>query len=40
MVGQADSGTAGLELALELKLDVVLMDLIMEAGSGVKPPAD
>lgn len=39
VVGQADSGTAGLELALELKPDVVLMDLIMEAGSGVEATA-
>ena len=34
VVGQADSWTAGLELALELKPDVVLMDLIMKQVPG------
>lgn len=36
IVGEADSGNEGAELALKLRPDVVLMDLIMEEGTGIE----
>lgn len=36
IVGEASSGNEGVELALELKPDVILMDLIMENGTGIE----
>lgn len=35
VIGQADSGKSAVKLARELKPDVILMDLIMEGGTGV-----
>ncbi|NLL47909.1 MAG: response regulator transcription factor [Firmicutes bacterium] len=39
VVGQAHSGKSALELALKLKPDVILMDLIMEDGTGIEATA-
>ncbi len=36
VVGQADSGRVAVNLARELKPDVILMDLIMDEGTGVE----
>lgn len=36
IIGQASSGNKGAELALQLKPDVVLMDLIMDDGTGIE----
>ncbi len=36
IVGQANSGNSAVEIALQLKPDVILMDLIMEDGTGVE----
>ncbi|RDW19903.1 response regulator [Oceanobacillus chungangensis] len=36
IVGEASSGNEGAELILELKPDVVLMDLMMENGNGIE----
>ncbi|WP_249870164.1 response regulator transcription factor [Oceanobacillus saliphilus] len=36
IVGQASSGNEGADLVLELKPDVVLMDLIMDNGNGIE----
>ena len=35
VVGQANNGNSAVEMALKLKPDVILMDLIMEHGTGV-----
>ena len=36
VVGQADCGSKAVEMARELKPDVILMDLIMEGGTGIE----
>lgn len=36
IVGEASSGNEGARLVLDLKPDVVLMDLIMENGTGIE----
>lgn len=36
VIGEADSGNKGAEIVLELRPDVVLMDLIMENGTGIE----
>lgn len=36
IVGQADSGKKAVQMAKELKPDVILMDLIMEDGTGIE----
>jgi len=36
VIGEADNGITGIELALQLKPDVVLMDLVMEEMDGIE----
>ncbi|MGM8214728.1 response regulator [Bacillaceae bacterium W0354] len=36
IIGEASSGNEGAELALQLKPDVILMDLMMENGTGIE----
>ncbi|MCA1030803.1 response regulator transcription factor [Bacillus timonensis] len=40
VVGEGSSGTEGVELVKKLKPDVVLMDLIMENGTGIEATAE
>lgn len=39
VVGQANSGESAIEMALKIKPDVILMDLLMENGTGVEATA-
>ena len=38
VVGEAENGKEGVRLAKELKPDVILMDLVMEEWTALRPP--